>query len=169
MKIKTRFFLLFIIIIDRISVGDIMKIYIDGDGCPVVDITIKVAKEYKLPCTIITDTSHIFNKEYADTITVEKGADSADFKIANLIEKGDIVVTQDYGLGAMCLSRGSKPISQNGLIYTDQNIDSLLMTRYISKKARMAGKHTKGPKKRTADQDKSFEKSLRKLIESFIG
>ena len=114
-----------------------MKIYIDGDGCPVVDITIKVAKEYKLPCTIITDTSHIFNKKYADTITVEKGADSADFKIANLIEKGDIVVTQDYGLGAMCLSRGSKPINQNGLIYTDQNIDSLLMTRYISKKARM--------------------------------
>ena len=133
-----------------------MKIYIDGDGCPVVDITIKVAKEYKLPCTIITDTSHIFNKEYADTITVEKGADSADFKIANLIEKGD-------------LSRGSKPINQNGLIYTDQNIDSLLMTRYISKKARMAGKHTKGPKKRTADQDKSFEKSLRKLIESLNG
>ena len=86
-----------------------------------------------------------------------------------LIEKGDIVVTQDYGLGAMCLSRGSKPINQNGLIYTDQNIDSLLMTRYISKKARMAGKHTKGPKKRTADQDKSFEKSLRKLIESLNG
>ena len=113
--------MLFIIIIDRISVGDIMKIYIDGDGCPVVDITIKVAKEYKLPCTIITDTSHIFNKEYADTITVEKGADSADFKIANLIEKSDIVVTQDYGLGAMCLSRGSKPINQNGLIYTDKN------------------------------------------------
>ena len=60
MKIKTRFFLLFIIIIDRISVGDTMKIYIDGDGCTVVDITIKVAKEYILPCTIITDTSHIF-------------------------------------------------------------------------------------------------------------
>ena len=107
-----------------------MKIYIDGDGCPVVDITIKVAKEYKLPCTIITDTSHIFNKEYADTITVEKGADSADFKIANLIEKGDIVVTQDYGLGAMCLSRGSKPIKkQEWQVNTQKDLKRELPTR----------------------------------------
>lgn len=143
-----------------------MKIYIDGDGCPVVDITIKVAKEFNIPCTIITDTSHIFDKEYATTIVVEKGADSADFKIANLIEKGDIVVTQDYGLGAMCLGRGGNPINQNGLVYTDRNIDSLLMTRYISKKARMAGKHTKGPKKRTADQNKRFEIALRNLVKN---
>lgn len=40
-----------------------MEIYIDGDGCPVVDLTIKIAQENKIPCTIITDTSHIFNKE----------------------------------------------------------------------------------------------------------
>ncbi len=143
-----------------------MKIYIDGDGCPVVNITVKVAKEYNIPCTIVTDTSHIFNLEYADTITVEKGADSADLKIANLVKKGDIVVTQDYGLGALCLGKGATPINQNGLVYTNHNIDTLLMTRYIGKKERMAGNHLKGPKKRNKGQDITFEKSLRKLIET---
>ena len=93
-----------------------MDIYIDGDGCPVVDLTIKIAQENKIPCTIITDTAHIFNKEYARTITVEKGADSADFKIANLVRENDIVVTQDYGLAAMCLSKKAKAINQNGLV-----------------------------------------------------
>lgn len=143
-----------------------MEIYIDGDGCPVVDLTIKIAQENKIPCTIITDTSHIFNKEYAKTITVEKGTDSADFKIANLVNENDIVVTQDYGLAAMCLSKNAKAINQNGLIYSEKNIDSLLMTRYIGKKARMAGIRTKGPKKRTKEQDFAFIASLKKLIRS---
>jgi hypothetical protein len=145
-----------------------MNIFIDGDGCPVVDITIAIAKSYKIPCTIITDTAHIFNKEYADTITVEKGSDSADFKIANLAKENDIIVTQDYGLAAMCLGRKACPINQNGLVYNDNNIDTLLMTRYIGKKARMAGKHTKGPKKRTVNQDKDFKNALVKLIEKII-
>jgi uncharacterized protein YaiI (UPF0178 family) len=142
-----------------------MKILIDGDGCPVVDITIAIAKKYNIPCTIITDTSHIFNNEYANTITVEKGADSADFKIANLAEENDIVVTQDYGLASMCLGRKAKAINQNGLVYTEKNIDSLLMSRYISKKIRMTGKHLKGPKKRTPAQNQDFQKALIKLIE----
>lgn len=141
-----------------------MKIYIDGDGCPVVDLTIKIAKENNIPCFIVTDTSHIFNREYAQTITVEKGADSADFKIANMINCGDIVVTQDYGLASMCLGRKALPINQNGLVFTEENIDSLLMSRYLSKKARNEGKHLKGPKKRTQTQDRDFETALTKLI-----
>lgn len=143
-----------------------MEIYIDSDGCPVVDLTIKIAQENKIPCTIITDTAHIFNKEYAKTITVEKGADSADFKIANLVKENDIVVTQDYGLAAMCLSKNAKVINQNGLVYSDKNIDYLLMTRYIGKKARMSGIRTKGPKKRTKEQNKAFAKELQRLIRS---
>lgn len=29
-------------------------------------------------------------------ITVEKGADSADFRLVNLVQKGDIAVTQNF-------------------------------------------------------------------------
>ena len=81
-------------------------------------------------------------------------------RIANLTEKGDVIVTQDYGLAALVLGKGAKALNQNGLIYTDSNIENLLFTRFIGKKERMAGNRTKGPKKRTAQNDADFLKAL---------
>ena len=141
-----------------------MKILIDADGCPVVDLTVKIAAKNGIECTILCDTSHEFKRDGAETIVVEKGADSVDFKIVNLVGEGDIVVTQDYGLAAMCLARKAVPLSQNGMVYTDKNIDQLLFTRYVSKKIRNAGGRMKGPSKRTPDQDKAFEAALERLI-----
>ena len=141
-----------------------MRILIDADGCPVVDLTVRLAKKYGIECTILCDTSHEFNRDGAKTVVVEKDADSVDFKIVNLVGEGDIVVTQDYGLAAMCLARKAIPVSQNGLVYTDKNIDQLLFTRYVSKKIRNAGGRMKGPSKRTPEQDKAFEAALERLI-----
>ena len=142
-----------------------MKIFIDADGCPVVDLTVKIAKQHSLECYIICDTSHEFNKDGAQTIIVEKGADSADFRLVNLVSAGDIVVTQDYGLAAMCLAKKAVPLSQNGLVFTDKNIDELLFSRYVSKKIRNAGGRLKGPSKRTAEQDERFVQALENLIQ----
>ena len=64
----------------------------------------------------------------------------------------------------MVLSRGGKPINQNGRIYTNENIDELLFTRYVAKKVRSAGNKMKGPKKRQKEDDINFEKSLINLI-----
>jgi len=142
-----------------------MKILIDADGCPVVDISIAVAKQYNTECIILCDTSHFFERDGARTITVSKGADSVDFKIVNLLQKGDTVVTQDYGLAAMCLARGAFAINQNGLIYDSHNIDSLLNSRYNTKKIRAAGGRIKGPSKRRPEQDENFREALCKLLE----
>ena len=141
-----------------------MKIFIDADGCPVVDLTISIAKKFDIPVTIICDTSHIFSRDNAETITVDKGADSADFRLVNLLSKGDIAVTQDYGLAAMCLAKKAYVINQNGMIYDNDNIDGLLLARHTAKKIRNAGGRLKGPKKRTDEQNSEFEKSLLKLI-----
>lgn len=137
-----------------------MKIIIDADACPVVDITVKVAKEHKSECIIVCDNTHTIERDGATTIVVDKGADSADCRIANITEKGDVVVTQDYGLAALVLGKGGKALNQNGLIYTDGNIENLLFTRHIGKKERMAGNRTKGPKKRTSQNDADFLKAL---------
>ena len=96
-----------------------MKVYIDGDGCPVIDITIKIAKQYNIECIIITDTAHSFNKYDVEVITVSKGADSVDFALVNKITSGYIVITQDYGLAAMCLAKKAITINQNGITYTN--------------------------------------------------
>ena len=137
-----------------------MKIIIDADACPVVDITVGTAKERSLSCIIVCDNTHSIERDGAETIVVDKGADSADCRIANLAEKGDIIVTQDYGLAALVLGKGAKALNQNGLIYTDSNIENLLFTRFIGKKERMAGNRTKGPKKRTDQNDADFLKAL---------
>ena len=143
-----------------------MKIIVDADACPVTRIAENVAKKYNIPCTLVCDTSHFLESDYSTVFTVSKGADSADYKIVNLIEKGDIVVTQDYGLAAMCMSRAAFAINQNGMLYSDDNIDSLLFMRAASSKARRAGVHLKGPKKRDKSQDVHFETALCRLIES---
>lgn len=142
-----------------------MKIFIDADGCPVVNETVLLCREFKKECIIICDTSHRIEKDGAQTIVVEKGNDSADFKLVNLLSKGDVAVTQDYALAAMGLSRGARIINQNGLEYTDSNIDSLLMSRFIAKKVRNAGGRLKGPSKRTKEQTDIFVKKLREILE----
>ncbi len=141
-----------------------MKIIIDADACPVVDITLSVAKEYNIECVLICDTAHVLQREGCRTITVDKGADSVDFRLVNMLENCDIAITQDYGLAAMCLSKKAHTLNQNGLIYTDKNIEQLLFTRYVGKKVRAAGGRTKGPPKRTREQDEAFRTALIKLI-----
>ena len=142
-----------------------MKILIDADGCPVVDITVKIGIDYNIPITIMCDTSHIINKTGVETIVLSKGSDSVDFALVNKVNKGDIIVTQDYGLAAMVLSKGGYPINQNGMVYTNENIDQLLFTRHISKKIRNAGQRTKGPRKRTKEDDIKFKNNLISLID----
>ena len=145
-----------------------MKIFIDADGCPVVNETISLCKEFRKECIIICDNAHQIEREGATTITVEKGADSADFRLVNMLSKGDIAVTQDYALAAMGLSRGAKIINQNGLEYTDRNIDSLLMQRFVAKKVRNAGGRLKGPSKRTKEQTEAFIRTLRRILEETV-
>lgn len=141
-----------------------MKIFIDADGCPVVDIAVKISKRYGLECTIICDTAHSIQREGAETIIVDKGADSADFRLVNLVSAGDIAITQDYGLAAMCLSKRAVVLNQDGKRYTEENISGLLEFRAVSAKIRRSGGRTKGMSKRTAQQDKNFEKALTELI-----
>ena len=141
-----------------------MKVLIDADGCPVVKQAIQIAKENNIEVAIFCDTSHIINSNYAEVVTVSKGADSVDFALVNKVQSEDIVITQDYGLAAMVLSKGGKAITQNGMIISDSNLGLLLTTRYESKKARMSGAHLKGPKKRSVQNDEEFIKSFKSML-----
>ena len=142
-----------------------MELFIDADGCPVTGIAVKLAAQHQIPCTLICDTAHQMDRPGARTIVVSKGADSVDFTLVNLIRPGDLVVTQDYGLAAMCLSRGAVPLHQDGMVYTNENIDGLLFFRAAAKKIRNAGGRLKGSSRRTKEQDKAFEKTLSQLLE----
>ncbi len=143
-----------------------MKIYIDADGCPVVRNTLKIARKFDVSCVIVCDTAHRIELDGAETIVVSQGADSVDFRLVNLISSGDIVVTQDYGLAAMCLSKNAIVLHQDGKQYSEENISGLLEFRVIGKKIRRSGGRTKGMPKRTSQQDADFEKALTELLKN---
>ena len=147
---------------------NIVQILIDGDGCPVVDITIRLATEFHIPCFLLCDTAHQFQRDGAVTLVFDKGADSVDFSLVNRVNPGDLVVTQDYGLASMCLARKALPIHQDGWAYTEYNIDALMFSRHESRKLRNAGVRMKGPKKRTSQQDQAYESFLRQLLQTSV-
>ena len=145
-----------------------MKVLIDADACPVLEIAVRECEQRSISLLLFCDTAHEIHFSSATTVTVSQGADSADFALVNRAEKGDLVVTQDYGLAAMCLSKGSFVLNQDGREYLDGNIDLLLNVRWEHKRQRMAGKHLRGPKKRTAAQDQRFSEAFCKLLDKLI-
>ncbi|WP_283608775.1 YaiI/YqxD family protein [Faecalispora anaeroviscerum] len=140
------------------------RVLIDADGCPVVDEAVALCGSFGVECLILCDTSHHFEKAGARTLVVSKGADSVDFALVNLLKPGDIVVTQDYGLAAMCMARGARILNQDGMEYTVQNIDALLLARHTAKKIRNAGGRLKGPRKRLPEQNRAFQEKLELLL-----
>ncbi|MBN2884163.1 MAG: DUF188 domain-containing protein, partial [Clostridia bacterium] len=115
---------------------------------------------------MVCDTAHVISDDYSKVITVDKGSDSADFKIINISKPGDIIVTGDYGVAAMALSKGARTLGNSGVIYTNFNIDSFLAQRHLAKENRRKGGRFTNIKKRTSEENINFTGSLIKLIHS---
>ncbi len=141
-----------------------MDILVDADACPVKEIIVRLAKQENIPVTMLIDTSHVLNDGYSRVITVDKGRDSADIRLVNLIQPDDLVVTQDFGVAAMALAKGAKAMNQNGMPYDDTNMDRLLFERALGQKVRRAGGRTGKIKKRTKQDDEAFEAAFSRMI-----
>lgn len=146
-----------------------MRILVDADACPVVDIAIEVSKERNIEIILFYDDSHQTYKEYAKIVMVPKGRDAVDYALINSCQKNDIVITQDYGLASIVLSKNAVALNQNGMIYNDNNIDLLLLSRANNMKARNSKRknHLKGPRKRTIQDDILFKEILIKMVEKY--
>jgi uncharacterized protein YaiI (UPF0178 family) len=141
-----------------------MRILVDADACPVKQIIVSLAKRNDIPVIMLIDTSHILDDGYSEVITVDKHADSVDYALMSLLTPHDVVVTQDFGLAAMVLGKGARVINQNGLVYTNDNIEMLLFERHLSQKVRRSGGRTRGPSKRTKEDDERFAEMFARLI-----
>ena len=144
-----------------------MHIYVDADACPVKAIIERVAKQNQIKVTMVIDVNHILHSDYSEVVTVSQGADSVDLYLINRVQKGDLVVSQDYGVAALALGKGARALSNSGLEFTDYNIDKLLFERYLGKKQREAKKgkvRLPHHAKRTEADDSAFEEALRRII-----
>ena len=135
-----------------------MQIYVDADACPVVGIVEKIAERYRIPVTLLCDTNHVLHSNYSEVMIVGAGADAVDYKLIGICHRGDIVVSQDYGVAAMALGKGAYAI------------DQMLMERHLNGKARRGShkNHIKGPKKRTKEDDERFAQSFEKMVQMAI-
>ena len=140
-----------------------MRILVDADSCPVKEIIVKQAKKYGIKVHMYFDNSHEYHDGYSFVYILDKGADSVDYFLINHVFENDIVVTQDYGVAAMALSKKALAINQNGHIFDDENIMTMLSFRATSQKIRRH-KNLKGPKKRTKVDNIKFEENLTLLI-----
>lgn len=145
-----------------------MVILVDADACPVKNIIETLAKKHHLKVLMISNISHHIQSDYAEHIVVDNVSQSADVEIMNRSKKGDIIVTQDYGLASIVLGRGCYAIHPSGKEYLENNIDQLLMQRFVNQKTMQSGGRIKGPKKRTAQDDVRFKEALDNIIQNGI-
>ncbi|WP_430788977.1 YaiI/YqxD family protein [Virgibacillus flavescens] len=144
-----------------------MTILIDADACPVKDSVTSIAADAQIPVILVKSFAHFSHGDEAagvETVYVDTGADSADFRIMQLAKSDDIIITQDYGLASLALGKGCIVLHHKGFEYTQENIDELLHTRYTSAMARKSGKRTKGPKAFTEEDQRKFKDLLLRKI-----
>lgn len=145
-----------------------MKIYVDADACPMVEETTEEAGHYSVPVILVKSFAHYSSafteQPGVETIYVDTGADAVDYRIVQLATKGDIVITQDYGLASLLLAKKCIVLHHSGFVFREETIDSFLTSRYVSAKARKAGQKTKGPKALTAQDRAAFRCCLVSLL-----
>lgn len=144
-----------------------MRFVVDGDGSPVKKEVIQLAKKYQVDVLIVTSIDHYTTETYPDFVQfiyVDKGADSADYRIVKEIKADDWVITQDYGLASLVLPKGARVFHHSGKEYLLETIDQLLEQRYLGAKLRKAGQRTKGPKAFTVENRQEFVTQMEKLL-----
>jgi len=142
-----------------------MKILVDADACPrsALQLCLKWGNKKNIPVWTVASFNH--NIESDHHVVVGNASQEADIKLMNLSESGDIVVTQDWGLAAMLLGKGARCLNPTGREYNNQTMDFLLEEREVKAKVRRSGGRTKGPRKRSPDDDQHFERTLVRMLQ----
>jgi uncharacterized protein YaiI (UPF0178 family) len=141
-----------------------MKILIDGDACPksALRICMSIGHQYDVPVWTVASFDHAIESDHH--LVVGTDPQEADFKIINLTQPGDVVITQDWGLAAVVLGKEARSLSPSGREFHTEKIEFLLEEREVKAKYRRSGGRTKGPRKRTQEDDRRFEACLRRIV-----
>ncbi len=144
--------------------GDSMRIIIDADACPIVKDIVSLGEKHQLPVLICHDFAHEIQSDYAKVVLCDTGYQSTDQYIVNELTTNDVVITQDYGVAAVCLIKGSYVVHPLGFCFKNQTIDEMLAMRHEHTKMRLQKVRVKGPKKRTKENDEKLLETIEKII-----
>ena len=144
--------------------GDARRVIIDADACPrgAASTVRRLQGRFGYEVVTVASVNHTVETWGPWHAHVQVGSEpqSADLAVANRARRGDVVITQDWGLAALVLGRGSQAISPDGHTFRPETIELLLEERHIKAKVRRGGGRTRGPRPRTGEDDLRFERTL---------
>ncbi len=124
-----------------------IEIFIDADACPVKDEVYRVAQRYGLKVHVVANAFiQIPAHPKIARVMVDAGPDVADDWIAEHVEGGDVVITNDIPLAERVLQAGGAALSPTGKAFTVDSIGSAIAQRAIMEQLRSTGAMTGGPK-----------------------
>ena len=144
-----------------------MRLLIDGDACPNRKEVIELALHYEIETFLFIDFAHDIEDERICIVRCEVGKDSVDQMILSYIQAGDLLISQDYGLASLALLKEALVLHVSGKRISEDNINNLLMSRYLGHISRKQNNHVKGPKKRNQKTCRKNTKNIKKLIDRY--
>ncbi|WP_059102650.1 YaiI/YqxD family protein [Shouchella shacheensis] len=141
-------------------------IYVDADSCPVKEEIIALGREYEQRMVFVFSYAHMMElpKDVRMAI-VDSDKEAVDLHILRSIKAGDVCITQDHALASVLVAKQIDTLSPKGLVYKDQEMMAMLESRYLSQKARRAGRKTAGPKRYTKSDREAFSLALARILE----
>ncbi|MBI5251617.1 MAG: YaiI/YqxD family protein [Desulfomonile tiedjei] len=123
-----------------------IKIYVDGDGCPVKNEVFRVAIRYGLEvCVVANSRIRIPQERLFELVIVNERFDAADDWIVEHVRKNDIAISSDIPLAARCLEKGARMLDPKGRVFTEESIGGALANRELMAHLRELGNFTGGP------------------------
>ncbi|MEE2936136.1 MAG: YaiI/YqxD family protein [Planctomycetota bacterium] len=140
-----------------------MKIWIDADACPVAirEILFRTAERLRIETTLVANQSIAIAKSaFIRRVTVRDGADMADDRIVELMQRGDLVITNDIPLASRVVEKEGVAISPRGELFDDKSVHERLAARNLMEQFRSAGFETGGPKPLSQKDVQTFANQL---------
>jgi uncharacterized protein YaiI (UPF0178 family) len=117
-----------------------MKIYVDGDACPVKAEVVRVAERHNTMVYIVSNAyMRLPDSPLVSRIVVDDGFDAADNWIADRAVRDDLVITADIPLAHRCVQQGASVIGPTGRPFDTQNIGNALAMRDLKSVLRESG------------------------------
>ncbi len=143
-----------------------MRIFIDGDGCPVKEETYKVALRYQIPVIVVANKRiQIPLHPLISMQVVAQGPDEADNWIAESINENEICITTDIPLADRCLKKSACVLGARGEEFTEDMIGDAMATRELMKHLRELGEMGGGPPPFEQRDRSKFLGSLDRIIQ----
>lgn len=147
-----------------------MKIWIDGDACPVVikEILFRAAERAQIELILVANQPiRVPKSKVISFLQVSAGFDVADNEIARRTEAGDLIITNDIPLASDVIAKGATALSPRGELFTESNIQARLTMRDFMDTLRSSGMDTGGPPPLNQADRQEFANHLDRIITRF--